>query len=353
MKHYLKILILLAGAQAIFAVSVDGYCYLESESDHSGTKVKFIEAGTSVAVDSVFTEPSGHFDLALVSGVYDVEYSHGTFENITTSKQRLAADTTLTPAALRFVGHRISGSLKGTLEPGMYRIVGNITVVAGDTLRLLPGTIFFFARDNAFTVRGTLLAEGTAKDSILFTTNIHARHRYWAGLRFMDASSSGSRLAYCSVEYAKGRAGGLYCRKSSPAFADCVIRHNSAQWGGGILCSVSSPTFINCTISGNEAKYGGGGVYGRLSALTFQNCTIAGNSTRLYGGGIYGRRSSLVFSDCTVTGNSTGWYGGGAFCSNSSVSFRDCTIMDNSAGHEGNGIYRSNSSLSLARCAMQ
>lgn len=224
---------------------VDGYCYLESESDHSGTKVRFAEAGSSVAKDSVYTEPSGHFNLALAGGLYDVEYSHGTFHSVTESRELLATDTTLAPTALRLSGRRISGPLKGTLEPGVYRIVGNISVAAGDTLRILPGTTLFFARANAFTIRGTLLAEGTAKDSILFTTNIHARHRHWSGLRFIDPSSSESRLAYCSIEHAKGRAGGLYCRNSSPTFSNCVIKHNSAQWGGGILCSLSSPTFVN------------------------------------------------------------------------------------------------------------
>ena len=353
MKPYLKILFVLACAQVSFALTVDGYCYLESESDHSGTKIKFVEAGSSFAADSAYTEPSGHFNLDLAAGLYDVEYSHGTFGNTTASVQLHATDTTLAPRALRLSAHRLSGSLKGTLEPGMYRIVGNLTVGIGDTLRLLPGTTLFFARANAFTIRGTLLAEGTAKDSILFTTNIHARHRHWSGLRFIDPSSSESRLAYCSIEHAKGRAGGLYCRNSSPTFSDCVIKHNSAQWGGGILCSVSSPTFVNCTISGNQAKYGGGGVYGRLSALTFQNCTITDNSTSFYGGGVYGRRSSLVFADCTIAGNSTGWYGGGAFCSNSSLSFGACTITGNSAGHEGDGIYRSNSSLNLKGCVVQ
>ncbi|MBM3324213.1 MAG: right-handed parallel beta-helix repeat-containing protein [Calditrichaeota bacterium] len=335
------------------AVVIDGYCYLEGESDHSGTKVKFLQADRMLAVDSVYTNPSGHFNLELTAGTYDVQYSHGSFASITASAQRLARDTTLVPHALALAATRISGRLSGTLGPGVFRITGDISVDTSDTLRLMPGTIFFFAKPSLFTIRGTLIAEGQASDSIVFTTNIHRSRPRWSGLRFMGAHSSGSRLSYCVIENASSRTGGIYCRASSPAFAHCSVRHNSSRWGGGVLCQSASPTFTNCYISANQAKYGGGAVYGRLSAMTFQHCTIRGNSASFYGGGVYGRRSSLVFTDCAIVGNSTGWYGGGVYCGDSSVSFGDCVITGNSAAHAGDGIYRRNSSVSLKNCALQ
>jgi predicted outer membrane repeat protein len=348
----LVILLLAISAPVCLAVMVDGYCYLEGESDHSGTMVKFVTS-KGLTADSVYTNSSGRFDLQLAGGTYDVEYSHGSFADITSSAQELARDTTLLPKALPLSGRRISGRLRGTLGPGMFRVTGNITIDSSDTLRLMPGTTFFFARPYRFMIRGALLAEGTASDSILFTTNIHRSRPRWLGLHFVGAHSSPSRLAYCVIENSSGRTGGIYCKASSPTFDRCAIRANSSQWGGGVLCSLASPTFTNCLISDNRAKYGGGAIYGRLSAMTFQDCIISGNSTSFYGGGVYGRRSSLVFTNCAVVGNRTGWYGGGVFCSNSSVSFGDCTITGNSAAHSGDGIYRSNSSLSLKGCTVQ
>ncbi|MFH1011183.1 MAG: right-handed parallel beta-helix repeat-containing protein [bacterium] len=353
MKNLLFVLFIAFHAPAALAVAINGYCYLEGENDHSGTKVRFLQADQVLAVDSVYTNPSGRFNLELAAGTYDVEYSHGSFSSTTTSAQQLARDTTLVPHALALAAQRISGRLSGSLGPGVFRITGDISIDTSDTLRLMLGTTFFFARPSLFTIRGTLVAEGTASDSILFTTNIHRSRPRWSGLRFMGEHSSGSRLDYCIIENASSRTGGIYCRASSPTFDRCAIRWNSSRWGGGVLCSVASPTFISCLFSDNQAKYGGGAIYGRLSAVTFQNCTITGNSARFYGGGIYGRRSSLVFTGCAIVSNSTGWYGGGIYCGDSSVSFGDCTILGNSAAHSGDGIYRRNSSLSLKDCVTQ
>ncbi|MBM3324898.1 MAG: hypothetical protein FJY66_04450, partial [Calditrichaeota bacterium] len=79
---------------------------------------------------------------------------------------------------------QLSGPLSGTLGPGTFHVVDTISVEAGDSLTLLPGTTFTFDGPFPFRIYGTLLAEGTETDSIIFTTDTSANPDRWRGLRF-------------------------------------------------------------------------------------------------------------------------------------------------------------------------
>ena len=242
----------------------------------------------------------------------------------------------------------LSGSLSGTLAPGTYPISGPIHVNSGDSLRLMPGTTFIFDGPYPFRIYGTLLAEATESDSIVFTTCQSGENR-WRGLRFEGAGSSGSRLACCLIEkgYATGdlpnnRGGGMYCSNSSPTFTNCTISGNSAGGdGGGVCCeSYSAPTFTNCTISSNSAGGGGGVFCTDNSSPSFTTCTFSGNTASNCGGGVNCTdNSSPSFMYCTISGNSADCDGGGVYCwHNSSPSFTTCTLSGNSASGYGGGV---------------
>ena len=120
---------------------------------------------------------------------------------------------------------QLSGPLSGTLGPGEYQVVDTIYVNENDSLILMPGTTFKFEGYYPFKIHGTLLAEGTESDSIIFTTDTLANPDRWRGLRFVDSTSSGSALSYCLIEYsyATGNAtdkcgGGMHCFHTSPTF---------------------------------------------------------------------------------------------------------------------------------------
>ncbi|MFH1010899.1 MAG: right-handed parallel beta-helix repeat-containing protein [bacterium] len=173
---------------------------------------------------------------------------------------------------------QLSGPLSGTLGPGTYHVIDTISVESTDTLQLMPGTTFTFDGGYPFQIYGTLLAEGTESDSIIFTTEQSDMNR-WRGLRFEGAGSSGSRLGYCLIErgYAIGasqgyRGGGICCwNYSSPTFTNCTIRDNWASDGGGVSCYYSSsPEFMDCTISANLGGEVGGGVRCYESSPTFR-----------------------------------------------------------------------------------
>jgi len=268
---------------------------------------------------------------------------------------------------------QLSGPLSGTLGPGEFHVIDTIYVNAGDSLRLLPGTTFNFDGPYPFDIRGTLLAEGTQTDSIIFTTDTLANPDRWRGLRLLDSNSSGSMLAYCLVEngHATGDSpddcgGGIRCVQSSPTFSNCRISHNLAyRHGAGVHCEGTScsPSFLVCTFSGNRKHggayhAGGGGVHCYGSSPGFVDCVISGNKTN-YGGGVSCSScytTSPSFTNCTISENSSVLHGGGVLCGNSSPTFTNCTISNNRATYydsNGGGVYCSGqSSPSFLNCTL-
>ncbi len=262
---------------------------------------------------------------------------------------------------------QLSGSLSGTLGPGIYDIVDTISVESGDSLRLMPATTFVFDGPYPFNINGTLLAEGTENNSIVFTTDTLANPSRWRGMRFYSGSS-GSQLAYCLVEkgYATGGSpqrcgGGVYCDNSSPTFTDCFLRGNTASWGGAVFCgSNSSPSFSNCTINSNLAEEFGGGVHsGDGCSPTFMNCTIRGNYAVLLGGGVecggvYG--GSVTLTNCTICDNRVDWWGGGGIsCSLLTATLTNCIISNNSVYSywgAGGGLYCGYGSVIVRHCTI-
>jgi parallel beta-helix repeat protein/predicted outer membrane repeat protein len=257
----------------------------------------------------------------------------------------------------------LSGPLSGTLAPGCYHVIGEILVSSTDVLHLMPGTTLIFDGPYPFRIYGTLLAEGTESDSIVFTTYQSASNR-WRGLRFQGPASSGSRLAYCLVEkgYAAGpypdcSGGGASCYLSSPTFTNSVLADNWAtDTGGGLYCEDnSSPTVTNCTISGNTAGNYAGGVGCYDSSPIFTNCILTGNRSNgpQGGGGVNCANSWATFTSCTISDNSANQNGGGIRCSYSWPSFVNCMISFNSAGTRGGGIYSTNdASPTFVNCSI-
>jgi len=345
MRSVFTLLLVLVGTQVgLSSVRVDGYCYLEGETDHSGTKVKFLEASPTADTDSTYTEASGYFGLDLMPGVYDIEYSQHGFLPLQMEDLALINDTALPSQTLPH-GVPLFGALSGTLGPDFFIILGNVSVNSGDMLRLMPGTVFRFGGPYSFEIEGTLLAEGTESDSIVFTIAVPLNPDHWRNLHFSGSASSGSRLAYCDIQNGSHPSlggGGIECSGSSPTITNCTIRNNTAHYGGGVgLGWSSSPTITHCTIIGNSANLGGGLYCGDNSSPTITHCTVVGNSADL-GGGLYcGDNSSPALERCTITDNSA-YCGDGVYCRFSLPSFSSTVITYSG----GSGIYFFNSASS-------
>ncbi len=191
----------------------------------------------------------------------------------------------------------VCGSVSGVWDAAHspYYVTCDVTVPAGDTLRIEPGVRVEFLGPYSLTAYGTLLAEGTEQDSIAFTTDLTDGNR-WQGLRFWNSGSTGSELAHCVIEKASSPlgGGGIHCNGASPSFRHCLITENYS--------------------SNNGNDGGGGGIELRnLSNAIFTNCLIRGNTAFNTGGGVNIATADGIFDHCVFDQNAAGWGGGGLF----------------------------------------
>jgi len=265
-----------------------------------------------------------------------------------------------------------AGDVSGTWDAAgsPYRIEGDITIPAGQSLTIDPGVEVSFQSWYSLTVNGMLIADGTATSPILFTATTSPG---WLGIRFIDAPD-GNLLDNVIVE--KGRAtgaspfdsgGGIYIQNSNPTISNSTIRDNFAKVsGGGLYLNGSNAQLMDNTITNNQAGQGGsaygGGIYLSNSSPELTNNVIssnwiyvAGTYTTPYGlgGGIYASQSNPVLRGNLIQGNavqgSNQRYarGGALYLSNSDPELINNTITDNTVGTggtyyivlEGGGIY--------------
>ena len=93
-----------------------------------------------------------------------------------------------------------SGPVSGTwdLSGSPYMVNGEIYIGELATLVIEPGVEVRFTGWYKFIINGSLMAEGTDTDNILFTSDDSNEH--WHGLRFVESNQT-SVLDYCIVEY--------------------------------------------------------------------------------------------------------------------------------------------------------
>ena len=261
------------------------------------------------------------------------------------------------------VSAQLSGPLSGTLGPGTYTVIGNISVQEIDSLVILPGTDLMFNGQFEFDANGYLCAEGTETDSIRFMPNTGVTS--WAGITFDSTSSDSCRLNYCVItggqsygNFPDNGGGGILVYRSNPTIEHCNISYNKAEWGGGIYYYLSSSSILrNCTISFDSSNWGGG-IGSDFSDLSIESCIITNNWTDDDGGGIAFYESNPNMSHCTIANNQAN--GGADYCNGGGLYFLSncnavvsyCTISGNYADAQGGGINCNNASPVFSRCAI-
>jgi parallel beta-helix repeat protein len=118
------------------------------------------------------------------------------------------------------------------------------------------------------------------------------------GLRFDEREGPDSVVEGFTIRNADSSYGAaIYCWRSSPTIAGCIITNNSASFdGGGISCSQGSPTITNCILTGNRAARQGGGAYFSDGSPNVVNCTLFGNRALDGGAVLYEGRSGEVLT---------------------------------------------------------
>jgi parallel beta-helix repeat protein len=238
-------------------------------------------------------------------------------------------------------GGHITGNTTWALSGSPYIVTGTVTVDSGVTLTIEPGvTVIFLARLNdqrgpddpwhiRLIVNGTLNAQGTDTDNIVFTSSSSNPAPYdWSGIRFLEAGSTGT-LEYIDIQYAGNGVAFKNC-------SSCGIRNSTItnSYTGVYLENtpasnyIEDNSFINNLYAGIRCAY---------CASTITNNTITGNSE---GQGIYVYYSggtSMNLPDPVITGNTisgNGTYG---------IEFRGCgdSIITNNiiTGNGSDGIF--------------
>ena len=198
-------------------------------------------------------------------------------------------------------------------------VIGSVSVQDGVTLEICAGTVLKIAEGCNFDIQGTLIAEGTETDSILFTKADGADA--WGGIRFHNTpeTNDSSKIAYTILERSKTNNGGaLYIHLFSKlGFKNNVVRDNIATYSGGGIYNNGWLTVENCIIQNNNTLDGnnnrGGGGIANTKAMTIINSTISGNSTIKQGGGICNKTNDAIMKvyNSKIVSNYSGYSGGG------------------------------------------
>ncbi|NOQ23322.1 MAG: hypothetical protein GQ565_11835 [Candidatus Aegiribacteria sp.] len=149
----------------------------------------------------------------------------------------------------------ISGSQSGTLGPGTYSVVGDIQVLTGDSLEILPGTSFINDPGVLWEISGYFSAIAAEGDSICFTAQNQATG--WEGLIFLN-SAPVTTLDYCIIEFTR------------KPFSWIYIAGIMVYGGDGI-------TLTNSRVSNCSSVNYGAGVYAKDAEVHIENCRIVDN----------------------------------------------------------------------------
>lgn len=98
------------------------------------------------------------------------------------------------------VSGTIASSTTWAAAAGPFVVSGNLTVPAGVTLTIEPGTTVYFAQAASLTVNGRLVAAGTEARRIRFTRQPGTANT-WGGIRFNNTTLD-NRIAYAEIDFA-------------------------------------------------------------------------------------------------------------------------------------------------------
>ncbi len=184
-----------------------------------------------------------------------------------------------------------------TWNADLVRVVGDVTVDDGVTLTVTPGTRVEFEGFHRLAVQGTLIAVGSPRSMITFTTDRPADFNLdrtltgcWNGIRFHGtaATNPGSRLEYCRIEYGKAVdatledyefGGGAVSAIgfSRLTIAGCVFSSNLAEYGGAVYLYDASPVIYNSLFTDNHVLVNASAIYCAYSYPRLISNTISGN----------------------------------------------------------------------------
>jgi len=365
---------------------IDGYVFLENQTNHDSIKIIFERNVPSSYIDSIFTDSSGYFIIDLPYGIYDISYSKENYHPYTKYDEILYSSTTLlditllgspttinVPSYIPTIQQAIDFSWDGDtilVQPGTYVeninfngkniILGSLFLTTQDTSYISQTIIeanlnqrvvvFENGEDSTATLTGFTITNGNGGIICLFSSptlnylciegNNSAYSNSGGGIYFSHSNSRSNNLTI-SDNISSNVGGGLYCGCSSLILEDIIVSNNFADSkAGGIFLFYSNDSLYNVNIFNNTVNANGGGIYFESSQGSFlNNVTIKNNqATNGDGGGLFCQSSSPSFYSALITENISCNNGGGIHCYDSSPSFYSVLIAENTSGNNGGGI---------------
>ena len=284
----------------VFAVTVDGFCYLEGATSHEGTKVLFLAVSPSAITDSTYTAVDGSYIIQISAGIYTVHYSHEGWQTYSMQNLLISEDTSLDDVTLLYgIILEVSGAQSGVWYPCFqYHVIGDVSVNNVDTLIINPGVIIKFMGFYEFSVYGTLISVGIETDSIRFTSGQSpSSPGDWIQIKFNDISSPNSVISYAIIEYSEV---GIYCESSNPTISNNTFCNNYVS----IHCINSAfPLIDNNTMINN--------IGAAINCVYSSSPNISNNSiifTNFYGIDCRINSSPIIHNNVIYNGNNIGIY---------------------------------------------
>ena len=191
---------------------------------------------------------AGAWTLLTTAESADAATNTATFNGITSFSQFITCSD-----ILPFAGH-ITEDVNWS---GVMAIEGDVYVDNGATLTIEPGTIVSFQGHYKLDVQGSLLAVGTASDSITFTAGNPGIG--WNRILIEPTSPNDStKIQYCKLEH--GNASG-----SGP----------NAQGGAVYISWYNKVIISNSTFKNNSAKDEGAALFCNYASILTKNCVFS------------------------------------------------------------------------------
>lgn len=183
----------------------------------------------------------------------------------------------------------ISGEISGTLlkSKSPYYVSGNISIPAGTTLAIEPGTLIFFKSNAGFYISGGIRAIGTKELPIVLQGFGNA----WEGIH-SDSPTDSLIFVFCNIEEvylpigSEYSYGGVEISNADIVIKNCYFYYNYAQNGGALAISFCNSEVINCIFYDNESLDYGGAILSQNSSNIIINNTFYKNFCLNFGGAL-------------------------------------------------------------------
>lgn len=158
-----------------------------------------------------------------------------------------------------YVSGDIDADTTWSASQSPYLVTDTVTLSTFYTLTIEPGVEVRFAPSTSLTIRGTLIAEGTPSNNIVFTSNTVFTKGSWIGLKIVN-NIGNTRGGSASVKFAN-------------------IFY--AQTGLSVECCLGRVNISDSVFSTNVFALGGYSDW----VMQVENCTFENNSFAVEGGG--------------------------------------------------------------------